>query len=126
MNQKSNEKSETQSKPQSGTERARDEKREDRGPVYGGQKDWKLADERGDQRFGHARNDDSEPLELIGRAHGPDELKGQNDDDESPAAADDELADAEANGEIESGGARAGMSRGEKPRKAKSRGKGSE
>lgn len=114
------------SKQPPGTERARDEQRKDRGPVYGGQKDWGLADEREGQRFGHARNDDAEPLELIGRAHGPDELKGQNDDDTSPAAADDELADAEDKGEIESGGQRAGMSRGEKPRKAKSRSKGNE
>ena len=42
------------------------------------------------------------------------------DDDESPSAADPDLAAAEAAGEIESGGERAGMGRGEKPRKAKS------
>ena len=58
-----------QSKQRAG-ERARDEKRENRGPVYGGEKEWKVADERGEQRFGHARNDDADPSELIGRAHG--------------------------------------------------------
>ena len=68
-------------------------------------------DERGDKRFGTTRLDDSDPLTLVARG------EGQNDDDESPNAADPELAEAEANREIESGGARAGMQRGEKPRK---------
>lgn len=95
-----------------GTERARDEAR-DGGPRYGGGA-WQVADERGDRRFGHARNDDADPSELAPR-------EADNDDDESPSAADPELAAAEAAGEIESGGQRAGMGRGEKPRKPKSR-----
>ena len=99
-----------------GSERARDEQRKDRGPVYGGE-DWSVADERGDRRFGHARNDDADPLLLVK------EGQGQNDDDESPTAADPELAAAEENREIESGGDRAGIGRGEKPRKPKFRAK---
>lgn len=102
------------SKQPPGTERARDEQRTDRGPVYGGE-DWSVADERGDNRFGRARNDDADPLELVK------EGQGQNDDDTSPSAADSELAEAEDNREIESGGERAGMGRGEKPRKPKYR-----
>ncbi|MBA3541303.1 MAG: hypothetical protein H0T79_16955 [Deltaproteobacteria bacterium] len=97
-----------------GTERARDEQREDRGPTYGGE-DWAVADERGDQRFGHARNDDADPLELVKAG------QGQNDDDESPTAADPELGKAEEDAEIESGGQRAGHGRGEEPRKTKDR-----
>ncbi|TMQ07840.1 MAG: hypothetical protein E6J90_27780 [Deltaproteobacteria bacterium] len=96
-----------------GTERARDEQRQDGGPRYGGGP-WKVADERGDRRFGHARNDDADLSELA-----PGEA--ENDDNDSPSAADPELAAAEASGEIESGGQRAGMRRGEKPRKAKQR-----
>jgi hypothetical protein len=96
-----------------GTERARDEARQDGGPRYGGEP-WSVADERGDRRFGHARNDDADPSELA-----PGEA--ENDDDESPSAADPELAAAEAAGEIESGGQREGMGRGEEPRKPKSR-----
>jgi hypothetical protein len=97
-----------------GTELARDEQREG-GPRYGGE-DWQVAAERGDNRFGHARNDDADPSELaIGEA--------ENDDDEAPNAADPELAAAEEAGEIESGGERAGMGRGEEPRKPKSRDK---
>jgi hypothetical protein len=99
------------SKP--GTERARDEQRTDGGPRYGGGP-WSVADQRGDQRFGRARNDDADPSELA-----PGEA--DNDDDDSPSAADPELARAEAAGEIESGGQRAGMGRGEKPRKLKAR-----
>jgi hypothetical protein len=76
-----------------------------------------VADERGERRFGHARNDDADPSEL---ARG----EAENDDDESPSAADPELAAAEAAGEIESGGQKAGIGRGEKPRKPKSRAKG--
>jgi len=96
-----------------GTERARDEQRQGGGPRYGGGA-WSVADERGNQRFGHARNDDADPSELApGQA--------ENDDDESPSAADPELAAAETNAEIESGGQRAGFGRGEKPRKGKSR-----
>jgi hypothetical protein len=96
-----------------GTERARDESRTDGGPRYAGGR-WAVADERGDKRFGHARIDDADPSELAAR-------EAENDDDESPSAADPELAAAEAAGEIESGGQRAGMGRGEKPRKPKSR-----
>lgn len=99
-----------------GTERHRDEQREDRGPVYGGE-DWEAADERGDNRFGKARNDDAEPLELVK------EGQGENDDDESPRAADADLAAAEEHHEIESGGEHAGIGRGEAPRKPKFRAK---
>jgi hypothetical protein len=98
-----------------GTERARDEARDDGGPRYGGGP-WQVADERGDRRFGHARNDDADPSELA-----PGEA--ENDDDESPSAADPELAAAEAAGEIESGGQREGIGRPEKPRKPKQRAK---
>ena len=96
-----------------GTERARDQQRQGGGPRYGGGA-WNVADERGDRRFGHARNDDADPSELAPGA-------ADNDDDESPSAADPELAAAEANAEIESGGQRAGFGRGEEPRKSKSR-----
>jgi hypothetical protein len=75
-----------------------------------------VADARGDRRFGAARNDDADPSELA-----PGEA--MNDDDELPSAADPELAAAEAAGEIESGGQRAGMGRGERPRKPASRAK---
>jgi hypothetical protein len=100
-----------QNKP--GTERARDEQRSDAGPQYGGQS-WPAADKRGDDRFGQARNDDADPSELAPH-------EAMNDDNDAPNAADPELADAEAAGEIESGGQRAGMGRGEQPRKPKSR-----
>ncbi len=99
------------SKP--GTERARDEQRDEPTPRYGGGP-WKVADERGDQRFGKARVDDADPSELAPR-------EAENDDDESPSAADPELAAAAAAGEIESGGERAGMGRGDHPRKSKER-----
>jgi hypothetical protein len=102
-------------KPQemSGTERGRDEMREGGGPRYGGGA-WDVADERGERRFGHARNDDADPSEM---ARG----EANNDDDEAVNAADPELAAAEQNREIESGGDREGFGRGEKPRKPKSR-----
>jgi len=96
-----------------GTERARDEQRTAKTARYGGGP-WQTADERGEQRFGHARNDDADPSELAPR-------EAENDDDESPSAADPDLAAAEAAGEIEGGGQRAGMGRGEKPRKVKAR-----
>lgn len=96
-----------------GTERARDEQRDEPTPRYGGGP-WSVADERGDARFGHARNDDADPSELAPR-------EADNDDDDSPGAADPELAAAEAAGEIESGGQRAGMGRGDQPRKHRSR-----
>jgi len=92
-------------------ERARDERRPEASPRYGGGP-WETADERGERRFGHARNDDAEPSELSASER-------VNADDESPDAADPELSDAEAAHEIESGGERAGMHRGEKPRKPK-------
>lgn len=96
-----------------GTERARDEQRDEPTPRYGGGP-WRVADERGEARFGRARNDDADLAELAPREAG-------NDDDESPSAADPELAAAEAAGEIESGGQRAGMGHGEKPHRAKQR-----
>lgn len=101
------------SKQPPGTERARDEQRDSKTPRYGGGP-WQVADERDDQRFGHARNDDADPSELAPGA-------AENDDDESPSAVDPELAAAEAASEIVSGGEVAGMHRGEKPRKAKPR-----
>ena len=107
-------------------ERARDEQREAGGPRYGGE-GWEVSDERGDRRFGNARNDDADPSEL---AKG----KGAVDDDEWPGAdaspqtnasgESAEVADATAasdRGEAESGGQRAGFGRGEKPMKAKAR-----
>jgi hypothetical protein len=96
-----------------GTERARDERRPDGGPRYGGGP-WRIADERGDRRFGHARNDDADLSELAPGA-------ADNDDNEAVNAADPELAAAEQASAIESGGQRAGMRRGEKPRKVKAR-----
>jgi hypothetical protein len=96
-----------------GTELGRDKQRQGGGPRYGGGA-WDLAEERGDRRFGHARNDDADPSELAPGA-------AENDDNESPSAADPELAAAEQNAEIESGGQRAGFGRGEEPRKPKSR-----
>ncbi|MBC7978581.1 MAG: hypothetical protein H7138_26650, partial [Myxococcales bacterium] len=91
-----------------GTELARDEQRNG-GPRHGGE-DWKAAADRGERRVGEAR---------INAPSLPD-----NDDDESPTAADPELAAAEDTTgieAIESGGERAGMGRGEAPRKPKSR-----
>ena len=95
-------------------ERKRDEQRTPSGPQYGGEP-WSAADRRApDERFGGARNDDAEPLELI-------RDRGNNDDDESPRAADVDVAVAESTRSIESGGAREGFGRGEKPRKIKQR-----
>ncbi len=68
---------------------------------------------RGEARFGKARNDDADPLELLKPG------QGANDDDESPSAADPELAAAEERHEIVSGGEQAGIGRGDKPRKPK-------
>jgi hypothetical protein len=96
-----------------GSERERDEQRDDAGPQYGGAA-WREADQRGDARFGHARNDDADPSELA-----PGEA--ENDDNDAPGAADPELAAAEQAAEIESGGQRSGMGRGEKPRKPKAK-----
>ena len=98
-------------------ERARDEKRKAQGPAYGGEA-WSAADERAPgERFGHARNDDIDPLEQVKRG------EGDNDDDESVSAADPELAAAEQNREIVSGGQHVGVRHGEKPKKVKSRSK---
>ena len=87
-------------------ERHRDEQRQGGGPRYGGQ-DWKVADERGDNRFGHARNDDSDPSELD---------RGTAEDDDAPSA-DPDLAAAEEGAEIESGNGQEGMGRVRRPRK---------
>jgi hypothetical protein len=75
-------------------ERARDEQREG-GPRYGGGA-WEVADERGDRRFGHARNDEAALTE------------SEPDENTRP--------EAEDQGSIESGGQRAGIGRPEKPR----------
>jgi hypothetical protein len=100
-----------------GSERARDEARHGGGPRYGGEP-WSVADKRGEQRFGQARNDDADLSELA-----PGDT--MNDDDELPSAADPDLAAAETTGQdserIESGGQRAGMGHGEEPRKPASR-----
>lgn len=90
-------------KPQAkdGSERARDEERTDGGPRYGG-REWDIADERGDKRFGVARVDDANPSEL----------------EKSEEESDDVPAETETH---ESGGEREGMHRGEKPRKTKDR-----
>ena len=111
-----------------GTERARDEQREDRGPTYGGD-DWKVADERGDRRFGHARNDDSDPSELSKGMHAvdDDEWPGNDASVQTDATGEDpdvaSRARASDDGETENGGQRAGFGRGEKPTKAKARAK---
>lgn len=70
----------------------------DGGPRYGGE-GWDVAEERGDDRFGHARNDDADPSELVKR--------------------DPDVKRADEN--VEAGGEQAGMGRGEKPRKGKQR-----
>ena len=92
----------------------RDKKRKIDTPRAGGES-WEAIEQRGDNRYGKTRVDDADPLELVKAG------QGENDDDESPAAADPELADAEGNAEIESGGGQAGFGRGEEPRKPKSR-----
>lgn len=94
-----------------GTERGRDEQRDEKTARYGGGP-WQVADDRGARRFGRARNDDADPSELA---------PGEADrgDDESPSAADPELAAAEAAREIVSGGEITGMHRPDKPRKAR-------
>ncbi|MBA3820751.1 MAG: hypothetical protein H0X17_17805 [Deltaproteobacteria bacterium] len=91
-----------------GSERARDEQRADGGPRYGG-KGWDVADERGDQRFGVARNDDSDPSEL------------DRPTDESEEVS--RSAEATGDGTAEVGATHEGMGRGEKPRKPAARGK---
>lgn len=94
-------------------ERARDEKRDDAGPRYGGGP-WQVADERHNLRFGHARNDDADPSELA-------PADADNADDESPTGVDPELAAVEASGEIQGSSEHAGMARGDHPRESKSR-----
>ena len=71
-----------------GSERARDEQREEGGPRYGGES-WQVADERGDNRFGKARNDDADPLELVKPGHEDEEVEAK------VAAAVDDPADGE-------------------------------
>ena len=84
----------TPTKKPHGNERDRDEQRTNAGPQYGGE-DWKVADERGERRFGAARNDEADPEAL----------------EQSEATAP----------EVESSGQQAGVKRGEKPRKSKDR-----
>jgi hypothetical protein len=76
-------------------ERARDEQREG-GPRYGGGA-WEVADERGDRRFGHARNDEATLSEVE-----PTENARPEEEDQ---------------GSIESGGQRVGIGHPEKPRR---------
>ena len=105
VDMKSNEKAPEQNTSEKATEKAsekagerkRDEQREG-GPRYGGEA-WDVADERGENRYGHARNDDAEPSEL--------------------AKQDPDVARADEN--VESSGEQAGIGRGEKPRKPKAR-----
>ena len=99
--------------PATGTERSRDERREGGGPRYGGQR-WQVADERGADRFGHARNDDANPSELA-------PADADNADDESPTGTDPEHVAAAVAGEIEGSAEHAGMGHGDHPRAAKSR-----
>ncbi|MDQ3335871.1 MAG: hypothetical protein M4D80_11945 [Myxococcota bacterium] len=107
-----------------GTERARDEQREGGGPRYGGEA-WDVADERGDRRFGVARNDDSDPSELA-KGEGAEDDDSWPGDDAVPEKS-DESDDAEETERVsavdgaENSGQRAGMGRGEKPQKPKAR-----
>lgn len=92
--------------------RARDEKREGGGPRYGGEA-WEVADDRGDRRFGVARNDDADPSEMS-------KGEGSVDDDTWPG---DEgaatVSDVEDDGRAERGAEQAGFGRGEQPRKSR-------
>lgn len=93
-----------------GGERERDEQRTDAGPQYGGGS-WSEADRGENERFGHARNDAADPVGLV---------RAEQDEDADDADPDRDAVDA--SGEIdstESGGERAGMGRGEQPRKSK-------
>jgi hypothetical protein len=109
-----------------GSERARDEQRDDGGPRYGGEA-WEVADERGDRRFGHARNDDADPSELARDEHSPDDDEWPNSGaiGEQPEVA--EQTAATDDGSAERGGTRsgqgAGFGMGEKPMKVKARSK---
>ena len=108
-------------------ERARDEERDDGGPRYGGEA-WKVADERGDKRFGHARNDDADPSELTKGtgAVDDDEWPGSDSSPQTDASGEAEVAKQTAatdDGDTESSGQRAGFGRGEKPMKPRARAK---
>lgn len=102
---------EPKTKQPPGTERRRDERRPDRGPTYGGE-DWEAADARGGDRFGVARNDDADPA-----VFGPDEKETEESEltlkDLQRAAPGADLP------HVEMGGEKAGIRRGEKPRKSK-------
>jgi hypothetical protein len=109
-----------------GTERARDEQRDDDRPRYGGGA-WEVADERGAQRFGHARNDDADPSELSRGTHAVDDDEWPGADASLPTGATGEAqdiverTDAADDGATERGQERAGFGRGEQPRKPKAR-----
>ncbi len=93
-----------------GSEVAADAARGDDKPKYGGEP-WEVAAERGNDRFGKARNDDADRSTLT---------KGVgNDDDESGSAGDPALQPTEPAEGIESGGERAGMGRRAEPRDLK-------
>lgn len=122
---------EPKTKQPAGSERARDEQRDGGGPRYGGEA-WEVADERGDNRFGHARNDDADPSELVKKGDEDKDESFENppgvapkqseNDDGSPSLGELTNAEAPSSG-AESGGEAAGMGRGEKPRKPKARSK---
>jgi hypothetical protein len=107
-------------------ERARDEQRPAGGPRYGGRA-WTIADERGERRFGHARNDDADPSELERGSVDDDGWPGDDANVASaPTGESPELAEAvqaEDTGRTERGAERAGHGRGELPRKPRTRGK---
>jgi hypothetical protein len=103
-----------------GSERARDEQRAGGGPRYGGEA-WDVADERGDKRFGVARNDDSNPSELSKGEAVADDDGWPGDDAIGKAHAQETAADELDDGTAENGGQRAGMNRGESPQKPKAR-----
>jgi len=116
-----------------GSERARDEQRAEGGPRYGGEA-WRVADARGDNRFGKARNDDADPLELMKRGQEDEDIETQASapaEHQNPRDANEEddvtfrdlqtAAGGEKMTHVESGGEVAGMRRGDKPRKSKSR-----
>jgi len=111
-----------------GSERKRDEERYDGGPRYGGEA-WKVADERGGDRFGKARNDDADPSEVVRAGEDPEAEveEGHDENLEAEAKFADETGEmtratassGEGDSVTESGGEIAGMGRGEKPRKPK-------
>ena len=104
-----------------GTERRRDEQRDDGGPRYGGGP-WEVADERGEQRYGHARNDDADPSELS-KGQGAVDDDNWPGDDSGTHTVTNVNADIGDDGSTENGGQRAGMGRGDKPQKPKARSK---